>query len=101
MRLIEDLKASFDNEKLVGSVLIGLSKAFNCVLDDLPIVKLHAYGLTTEALTFLYSYLKGRQQGIKINDAESIFQILLLGVLQASTLDPILFNIFSLIPFYK
>ena len=59
---------------------MNLSKAFDCIPRDLLIAKLHAYGLTTQALTFLYSYLKRRQQGVKINDAESIFKILLLGV---------------------
>ena len=52
---------------------MDLSKAFDCISDDLPITKLHACELTTEALIFLYSYLKGRQQGVKVNDAESIF----------------------------
>ena len=38
--------------------------------------------------------LKKRQQGIKINAAESIFKVLLSGVSQGSILGPILFNIF-------
>ena len=94
MRLIEDWKASSDNKKLVGTVLMDLSKAFHCIPHDLLIAKLHAYGLTTEALTFLYSYLIRRQQGVKINDAESIFKILSSGAPQGSILGPILFNIF-------
>ena len=94
MRLIEDWKASLDNKKMVGTVLMDLSKAFDCIRHDLLITKLHANGLTTEALIFLYSYLKRREQGVKINDAESIFKILLSGVPQVSILGPILFNIF-------
>ena len=94
MRHIEDCKASLDNKKLVGTLLMDLSKAFDCISHDLLIAKLHAHGLTTEALTFLYSYLKRRQQGVKINDAESIFKILLSGVPQGSILGPILFNVF-------
>ena len=94
MRLIKDWKASLDNKKLVGTELMDLSKAFDCIPHDLLIAKLHAYGLTTEALTFLYSFLKRRQQGVKINDAGGIFKILLSGVPQGSMLGPILFNIF-------
>ena len=89
MRLIEDWKASSDNKKLVGIVLMDLSKAFDCIAHDLLIAKL-AYGLTTGALTFLYAYLKRRQQGVKINDAESIFKTLLSGVPQGSILGPFL-----------
>ena len=63
MRLIEDWKASLDNKKLIETALMDLSKAFNCIPHDLLIAKLHAYGLTTEALTFLYSYLKKKTTG--------------------------------------
>ena len=60
MKLIEDWKASLDNKKLVGTVFMDLSKAFDCILHDLHPAKRHAYGLTTEALKFLYFYLKRR-----------------------------------------
>ena len=40
------------------------------------------------------SYLKRRQQNIKINNTFSFFQVLLSGVPQGSMLGPILFNIF-------
>ena len=94
MKLIKDWKASLDNKKLVGTELVDLSKAFDCIPHNLLIAKLHAYGLATEVLTFLYSFLKRRQQGVKINDTEGIFKILLSGVPQGSMLGPILFNIF-------
>ena len=65
---------------------MDLTKVFDYIPYDLLIAKLHGYGLTTEALTFLNSYLTRRQQGVKINDAESIFKILLSGVPQGSIL---------------
>ena len=94
MRLTEDWKASLDNKKLVETVFIELSKAFDSIPHNLLIAKVHAYGLTTETLIFLYSYLQRRRQEVKINDAGNIFKILLLGVPQRSILGPILFNIF-------
>ena len=74
---------------------MDLSKAFDCIPHDLLVAKLHAYGLTKEEVTFIYSYLKRRKQGVKINNTESVFQILLSGVPQGSILGPILFNIFT------
>ena len=92
--LIENWKKSLDNKNFVGTVLMDLSKAFDCVPHDLLVAKIHAYGLSRDGVTFIYSYLKRRKQGVKINDTESIFQILLTGVPEGSILGPILFNIF-------
>ena len=63
MRHIEDWKASLDNKKLVGTLLMDLSKAFDCISHDLLIAKLHAHGLTTEALTFFIFLLKKKTTG--------------------------------------
>ena len=73
---------------------MNLSKAFDCIPRDLRIAKLHTYGFNKKALTFLYSYVKRRKQSVKINDAESFFEILLSGVPQGFTLGSILFNLF-------
>ena len=92
LRLIENWKKSLDNKNFVDTVLMDFSKAFDCVPHDLLVAKLHAYGLSKDGVTFIYSYLKRRKQGVKINDTESIFQILLSGVPQASILGLILLN---------
>ena len=41
----------------------------------------------------MHSYLKRRKQVVKINDTESVFQIVLSGIPQGSILGPIFFNI--------
>ena len=61
---------------------ISLKPLNACIPADLLVAKLHAYVLSKDAVTFIYSYLKRRKQGAKINDTESIFQILLSGVPQ-------------------
>ena len=71
-----------------------LSKAFDCIPHDLLMAKLYTFGLYMDAITFIYSYMKRRKQGVKINDTESLFKILLSGLPQGSILGPILFNIF-------
>ena len=56
-----------------GALLTDLSKAFDCIDHELLIAKLHAYGLDTDSLKFIYSYLKGRKQRTKINSSYSSF----------------------------
>ena len=48
----------------------------------------------TYGFSFLCSYLKRREQNVRINNAHSIFQILLSGVPQVSIVGPILFSTF-------
>ena len=73
---------------------MDLSKSFDCIPRDLLVAKRHAYGLSIDGITFIYSYMKRRKKGVKIYDTEGLFIILLSGVLQGFTLVPILFNIF-------
>ena len=80
IRLIRYWKKSLDQNKYVGAVLMDLSKAFDRIPHDLLIAKMHAYGFSSESLTFFYSYLKRRKQSVKINNTHSVFQVLLLGV---------------------
>ena len=73
---------------------MDLSKAFDCILHDVLIAKLNAYGLSEETTKFFYSYLKRRGQRVRIDDILSSLQVLISGVPQGSILGPILFNIF-------
>ena len=56
---------------------MDLSKVFDCISHDLLVAKLHAYGLSMDVITLIYSYMKRRKQGVKRNDTESLFKILL------------------------
>ena len=84
LRLTENFKKSLDNKNFEGTVLMDLSKAFDCVPHDLLVPKRHGYGLSEDAVTFVYVYLKCRKHGVKLNDTESA----LAGIPQDSILGP-------------
>ena len=83
-----------------GALLSDLSKGFDCILHDLLIQKLAAYGFDYNSLQMLQSYLSNRKQRTKINDACSKYCEILFGVHQGSLLGPLLFNIYLCDMFY-
>ena len=92
--MIEIWRRCLDENKVVGAILMDLSKAFDSLPHDLLIAKLHAYGFSHNALTLLLSHLSGRTQCVKNNNTFSLFKLILSGVPQRSILGPILFNVF-------
>ena len=93
LRLTENWKKSRGDKISVNTSLMDLSKAFDSIPHDLLVGKLHAYGLSEDAVTFVHSYLKRSKQGVKTNDTESVFQIFLSDLPKGSILSPNLFNI--------
>ena len=89
IRLIENWRHALDNNLFTCAVLMELSKAFDCILHDLLIAKLNAYGLGFDTKTFLHNYLKHRKQSVKINNLSSFFRTILSVVTQGSILSPI------------
>ena len=100
MAMIEKWRKFLDIGGHAGALLTDLSKAFDCIDHELLIAKLHAYGFDTDALKFIYSYLKGRKQRTKINSSYSSFPEILFGVPQGSILGPLLFNAYICDLFY-
>ena len=95
-KLLSKLQCSFclDNGGMSGDFLTDLSKAFDCILHDLLIAKLVAYGFDYSSLQILQSYLSNRKQITKINDAYSKYCKILFGVPQGSILGSLLFNFY-------
>ena len=79
---IEKWKESLDSGGNLGSLQNNLSKAFDCLPQDLRIAKLHAYGLDMPSLKLLHSYLTKRRQGVKINNIYSSWSEILFEVSQ-------------------
>ena len=57
-----------------------LSKSFDCLLHDLIVAKLDAYGFKNDALCLIFTYLNNRKQRAKINSSFSSFQNIISGV---------------------
>ena len=93
LALVEKWKSSFRNNECAGAILMDLSKAFDCMAHDLLIAKLEAYGLATNSIKLMQSYLTNRQQRFNIGNTTSEWSDIIKGVPQGSILGPILFNI--------
>ena len=52
LKLIEEWKKFLDDKNIIGAVLMDFSKEFDCISYDLLVAKLHAYGLSMDAITF-------------------------------------------------
>ena len=71
IRLIENWRKCLDASCIVGTILMDLSKAYDCLPHGLLIAKFKAYGFDFNSLCLLYSYLDCRHQRVKIGSLKS------------------------------
>ena len=85
-------KKSLDAKNIIGAVLMDFFKAFYCIPHDLLVAKTYTHGYSMDTITFIYSYLKRRKQGVKTKNTEGLLRIFLSGGPQGSILALILFK---------
>ena len=83
-----------DNSGFIGTILMDLSKAYDCLQHDLVIAKFEAYGVSKNSFKLFLDYLEGRKQRVKIGSSSSFWSDVKRGLLQGSILGPLLFNNF-------
>ena len=79
IRMIEKWKKSLGKSGVVGSILMNLSKAYDCLPHDLLIAKLTAYGFDICSLCLVYEYLTNIHQRVKIASSKSYPQKIHVG----------------------
>ena len=77
-------------------MLMDFLRAFHCIPHDLLTAKLNAYCLGFHTLIiYLRSYLRDREENVKIDNMCSLFKLILPGLPQDVMLGPVLFNEFQ------
>ena len=95
--VFEDLLCAFRkiySNQMVGTVVMDLSKAVDCLSYGLIIAKLHAYGSSISPCDLFSSYFCNRFQRIKVNNCRIEWPVIRKGIPQGSILGPLLFNVF-------
>ena len=70
--MLEEWRSTVDKRKYFAALLTDLSKAFNCISNELVLTKLHVYGFSLRALGLMHSYLTNRKQRARVNDDYSL-----------------------------
>ena len=94
MRMTENWRKSLDHKKVIGALGMDLPKAFDSLLHDILIAKLHAYGFEMKALKLIYSYLINRTQTAKVKGEYSARRQVKAGVSQGSLFGVLLFYVY-------
>ena len=79
-KLIQKWQAELDSGGYVCTILMDLSKAYDCLSHGLLIAKLEAYGLDVGSLNFLLDYLSLRQHRTKVGSSYSKWSEICRGI---------------------
>ena len=90
-KLLHSWQKELEQKGFVRTILMDLSKAYDCIPHDLLIAKLECCGIDKIGLSLILDYLSCRKQRTKIGSSYSSWYDIIRG---GSILGPLLFNIF-------
>ena len=89
-KLLHSWQKELDQKGFVGTILMDLSKAYDCMQHDLLIAKLECYGIDKIGLSLILDYLSRQKQRTKISSSYSPSYDIIRGLPQGSNLGSLL-----------
>ncbi len=94
IKLCDDIRKHANEGRLVGSIFVDLSRAFDRLSHGTIIGKLRSYGVCLTELEWFTCYLFNRRQIVVIDEKHSEKNLVTSGVPQGSNLGSLLFMVF-------
>ena len=92
--LVEQCRKALDNDYIVGTIFMDLTKAFDMVDHSILLSKMRSYGVSETELKWFCSYLHRRMQRVCVGGELSNSVAMEKGVPQGSILGPLLFLVY-------